>query len=312
MEEVMFKSILFALCLLWANHLFAAELILKPVQVSQNVYAVIGDLGGQTYENEGLNANLGFVVTTAGVLVINSGPSARVAKALHDAIRNVTSKPVMQVINVNSQSHYWLGNSYFQALNIPVIAHTEAKRLMLEMGETQLASLKNTLKDKAEGTKLAYPAELVKDKSEIKLGGVIIELLSFGSAHTAGDIVVWLPQQKILFAGDVVFTERMLAVLPVGNSGGWVKAFDSAMALGPKLIVPGHGKVTDVKQATRDTRDYLVDTRAEVKKVLDKGGSLLDAVEKADLSKFRYLSNFDLLSRRNLNQVYTEMERESF
>lgn len=312
MEEVMFKSILFALCLLWANHLFAAELILKPVQVSQNVYAVIGDLGGQTYENEGLNANLGFVVTTAGVLVINSGPSARVAKALHDAIRNVTSKPVMQVINVNSQSHYWLGNSYFQALNIPVIAHTEAKRLMLEMGETQLASLKNTLKDKAEGTKLAYPAELVKDKSEIKLGGVIIELLSFGSAHTAGDIVVWLPQQKILFAGDVVFTERMLAVLPVGNSGGWVKAFDSAMALGPKLIVPGHGKVTDVKQATRDTRDYLIDTRAEVKKTLDKGGSLLDAVEKADLSKFRYLSNFDLLSRRNLNQVYTEMERESF
>lgn len=312
MEEVMFKSILFALCLLWANHLFAAELILKPVQVSQNVYAVIGDLGGQTYENEGLNANLGFVVTTAGVLVINSGPSARVAKALHDAIRKVTSKPVMQVINVNSQSHYWLGNSYFQALNIPVIAHTEAKRLMLEMGETQLASLKNTLKEKAEGTKLAYPAELLKDKSEIKLGGVIIELLSFGAAHTAGDIVVWLPQQKILFAGDVVFTERMLAVLPVGNSGGWVKAFDSAMALGPKLIVPGHGKVTDVKQATRDTRDYLVDTRAEVKKVLDKGGSLLDAVEKADLSKFRYLSNFDSLSRRNLNQVYTEMERESF
>lgn len=308
----MFKSILFALCLLWANHLFAAELILKPVQVYQNVYAVIGDLGGQTYENEGLNANLGFVVTTAGVLVINSGPSARVAKALHDAIRKVTSKPVMQVINVNSQSHYWLGSSYFQALNIPVIAHTEAKRLMLEMGETQLASLKNTLKDKAEGTKLAYPAELVKDKSEIKLGGVIIELLSFGAAHTAGDIVVWLPQQKILFAGDVVFTERMLAILPVGNSGGWVKAFDSAMALGPKLIVPGHGKVTDVKQATRDTRDYLVDTRAEVKKTLDMGGSLLDAVEKADLSKFRYLSNFDLLSRRNLNQVYTEMERESF
>ena len=167
----MFKSILFALCLLWANHLFAAELILKPVQVYQNVYAVIGDLGGQTYENEGLNANLGFVVTTEGVLVINSGSSARVAKALHDAIRKVTSKPVMQVINVNSQSHYWLGNSYFQALNIPVIAHTEAKRLMLEMGETQLASLKNTLKDKAEGTKLAYPAELVKDKSEIKLAG---------------------------------------------------------------------------------------------------------------------------------------------
>jgi glyoxylase-like metal-dependent hydrolase (beta-lactamase superfamily II) len=216
------------------------------------------------------------------------------------------------VINVNSQSHYWLGNGYFQALKIPVIAHKEAGRIMSELGEMQIASLKNILKEKADGSKLVYPSELMKDKREIKLGGVVIQLLSFGAAHTAGDIVVWLPQQKILFTGDIVFTERMLGIIPVGNSGGWVKAFDSAMALGPKVIVPGHGMPTDVKQATQDTRDYLVYTRTAIKKMLDSGGSLNDAVEKIDQSKFKYLLNFDLLARRNLNQLYTEMEQESF
>ena len=305
------KLILFV-CVTFSLAASAADLVLKPQMVSQNVYAVIGDFGSQSYENDGLNNNLGFIVTTEGVVVINSGPSARVAKALHAAIGKVTKQPLKWAINVNSQSHYWLGNDYFQALKIPIIAHKEARRIMSEMGDMQLANLKNTLKEKAEGSKLAYPTELIKDKREIKLGDVVIQLLSFGSAHTAGDIVVWLPQQKILFSGDIVFTERLLGVIPVGNSGGWVKAFDSAMALGPKVIVPGHGKPTDVKQATRDTRDYLVYTRTAVKKIMDAGGSLNDAVEKVDQSKFKYLLNFDLLARRNLNQIYTEMEQESF
>ena len=308
----MLKNYMLVVFMLYAVPASAIEFVLQPLRVGQNVYAVIGDLRGQSYENEGMNSNLGFVVTSEGVVVINSGPSVRVAKALHAAVVKVTKQPVKWVINVNSQSHYWLGNAYFQSLNIPIIAHKEAGRIMFEAGEMQLASLTNTLKEKADGSKLSYPTELIKDKREIKLGGVILQLISFGSAHTAGDIVVWLPQQKILFAGDIVFTERMLGVIPVGNSGGWVKAFDSAMALGPKTIIPGHGKPSDVKQATRDTRDYLVYNRTAIKKIMDAGGSLNDAVEKIDQSRFKYLINFELLNRRNLNQLYTEMEQESF
>ncbi len=80
----------------------AQELSMQPVPVAPNVYAVVGDLGGQTYENDGLNNNLGFVVSEAGVLVINTGPSARVARALHAAIRKITAQPVKWVVNVNS------------------------------------------------------------------------------------------------------------------------------------------------------------------------------------------------------------------
>ena len=290
----------------------AQDLTLQPVPVAPNVYAVVGDLGGQTYENDGLNNNLGFVVSDAGVLVINTGPSARVARALHAAIRKITAQPVKWVVNVNSQNHYWHGNGYFKSQGTTIYASKEAERVMREMGAQQLSANKDLLKEKADGTVLTYPTELTTDKRELKLGKTTVQLLHFGPAHTPGDLAVWLPQQKILFAGDIVYTERLLAVLPIGNSANWVQAFDRLAALNPKSIVPGHGRPTTIEVARRDTRDYLSFLRAEAKRVLDAGGSLQDAVEKTDQSRFRSLANFDLLARRNMNQVFQEVERDAF
>jgi len=298
--------------LLFSLSVHAADLVLTPVAVAPDTYVVIGDLGGQTYENEGLNNNLGFVVTEAGVVVINNGPSARVAKALHAAIQKVTPQPVKWVVNVNSQNHYWHGNGYFKTLGATIVAHKEADRVMREMGAGQLESNKTLLKEKADGTVLVYPTETFDAKRELKLGKTIVQLLHFGPAHTPGDIAVWLPAQKILFTGDIVYTERMLAIIPLSHTGGWVQAFDKLAALKPRVVIPGHGKPTDLKRAKKDTRDYLTTVRASVKKVLDGGGSLQDAVEKTNQSKFKYLANFDLLAGRNVNQTYLEMEKDAF
>ena len=307
------NRIVVSACLALASHFaLAAELSLKPTRVAPDVYAIIGDLGSQSYANEGLNNNLGFVVGADGVLVINAGPTTRVAQALHAAIKQVTPKPIKWVVNLNSQGHYWLGNDYFKRLGIPILAHSAAIRLMHEQGAGQLQAAQNLLKEKATGTALAYPSDSLGDSRTLQLGKTKIELRHFGSAHTAGDIVLWLPEQRILFTGDIVFTQRLLGVLPVGNSGGWVRAFDAAMALKPNSIVPGHGQVTDIKTATRDTRDYLTHLRSGAQAVLAKNGSLQDAVEKTDQSKFKYLLNFELLAKRNMNQVFTEMEQESF
>lgn len=290
----------------------AQDLSLQPVQVAPEVYAVVGDLAGQTYENEGLNNNLGFVVSDAGVLVINTGPSARVARALHAAIRKITAQPVKWVVNVNSQNHYWHGNGYFKSQGATILASKEADRVMRETGAQQLAANKDLLKEKADGTVLTYPTELTADKRELKLGKTTVQLLHFGPAHTPGDLVVWLPQQKVLFAGDIIYTERLLAVIPIGNTANWVQAFDKLVALNPKMIVPGHGRPTTIEVARRDTRDYLTFVRAEAKRILDAGGSLQDAVEKVNQSRFRSLVNFDLLALRNMNQVFQEVERDAF
>ena len=290
----------------------AQDLVLQPVKVAPDVYVVVGDLAGQTYENDGLNNNLGFVVSDTGVLVIGSGPSLRVARALHAAIQKLTTQPVKWVVNGGSQNHYWQGNSYFKSLGATLLASNEGERVMRELGAQQLDANKTLLKEKAEGTLLAYPTELIADRRELKLGKTTVQLLYVGPAHTPGDLAVWLPQQKILFAGDVVYTERLLAVIPIGNTAHWVQAFDKLMALNPKTIVPGHGRPTTVEVARRDTRDYLSFLLVEAKRILDAGGSLQDAVEKVDQSRFRSLFNYDLLALRNMNQVFQEVERDAF
>ena len=290
----------------------SSELILKPVKIAPDIYAVIGDLSNQTYENDGLNCNLGFVVTDDGVLVVNTGPSIRVARALHAAIRKITSQPVKWVVNVNSQNHYWLGNRHFKSLGATIVSHKEADRIMHDVGETQLANNKKLLKERADDTTIAYPSELSGDKLEIKLGSTVIQLLYFGRAHTPGDIVVWLPQRKIAFSGDIVYTERMLVVLPISNSGSWLNVFDKLAELDPAIIVPGHGHASDLKTARNDTYDYLVYMRTEIKKSLDNGEMQHDAEDRIDQSRFRYLANFELLARRNAGQIYLEMEKEAF
>ena len=290
----------------------AAELTLNPIRIAPDVYAVIGDLGAPTYENDGLNNNLGFVVTSHGVLVINTGPSMRVAKALHAAIKNITPQPVKWAVNVNSQNHQWLGNGYFKSIGTVILAHKEADRVMRDVGETQIATNKALLKEKATGTTLIYPDGLVDDKREIKLGSTVVQLLHFGQAHTPGDMVVWLPQQKIIYTGDIVYTERLLGVLTISHSGNWVQVFDKLAQLDPKTIIPGHGHPTNLERARKETRDYLVYLREAVGKSLDSGDTLQDAVDKIDQSGFKHLANFDQLARRNANQVYLEMEKEAF
>lgn len=306
------RLILTLLALLWSAALPAAALELKPVRITGQAYAVVGDLSGQTYENDGLNANLGFVIGDNSVLVINSGPSRRVAAALHAAIRKLTDKPVKWVVNVNSQNHYWHGNGYFKEHGAKVIAHTEALRLMHEQGAGQLESNKDTLKEKAAGTALAYPDETFIESKIIALGAIRVELRHFGNAHTPGDIVVWLPESKTLFTGDLGFSGRLLAILPIGSTSGWVSGLERLNELAPRTVIPGHGRPGTLAEVNRDTRDYLVYLRAEAKRVFDSGGSLQDAVDKIDQSRFRRLLNYDLLARRNVNILFQEIEREAF
>ena len=296
--------------LLAGTSLAQPVLELRPLEIAAGVYAVIGDLGPQTYENHGINANLGFVIGSDGVMVIDSGPSHLVAQALHRAIRAVTDRPVRWVVNTNSQANRWLGNGYFAELGIPVLAHRQALRHMQEFGGTQLESAERLLRDRAAGTRLAFPTRLLEDRHTLDLGGRPVDLMHFGPAHTPGDMIVLLPREEIAYAGDIVYTERLLALLPVGNLGGWLKAFDAFAALRPRLIVPGHGRATDLAGAVRDTRDYLEHLRRSAKYLLDSGESVMVATKRIDQSRFAHLANFKELASRNAQQAYLDVEIE--
>jgi glyoxylase-like metal-dependent hydrolase (beta-lactamase superfamily II) len=295
--------------LLLAASAHAVDVKFQPV--ADGVYAHIGDTGPRSLDNEGLNANVGLVVTPAGAVLIDSGATYRSARQIHEAVRKVTAQPVKWVINTGGQDHRWLGNGYFKEQGAEVIAHVEARADMQARGGDHLAGLKATVQDRADGTVPTLPARFVSGNvSSLELGGVVFRLEHRNGAHTPGDVMVWLPQKNVLFAGDVVYVDRLLGVIPVSNTRNWLESFAVIEALDPKVIVPGHGKVTDLATARADTQAYLLALRAHMKQAVDDGVDLSAAVKSFDARPFLRLQNAVELMPGNASRTYLELERE--
>ena len=213
-------------------------------RVADGVYAHVGDTGARTADNEGLNANIGLVVTPAGAVLIDSGATFQSARQIHAAVKAVTSQPVKWVFNTGGQDHRWLGNGYFAGQGAELIAHAAGRPDMMNRGNDHLQALTATLGAKADGTVPTLPTRLLAGNDErLELGGVVFEFKYRGGAHTPGDTMVWLPQKNVLFAGDVVYVDRMLGVLPVSNTKSWLDTLSVIEPLNPQVLVPGHGSV---------------------------------------------------------------------
>lgn len=278
--------------------------------VTGNVYAIVGDMGNRSPQNLGNNATFGFVVTAAGVVVIDSGGSYQGAQALAKVIRRVTDKPVIKVINTGGQDHRWLGNGYFRQRGADIIASKAAVKDQKARTQDQLFMLGNLVGLKAlKSTNPVYANQTFAKQMQFDVGGTRFEIMHAGPAHTPGDSFVWLPKQRVMFTGDIVFTQRILGVLGYSNSKSWVKVFQVMAAYHPKYVVPGHGHPTTLARARADTYDYLVFLRKAVAKFMRAGGDISD-VDKIDQSRFKYLINFDTLAGRNAQRVYSELEWE--
>ena len=287
-----------------------SELYNKPVEVIPNVFSAIGATAPPTYENSGHNNNLSFVITAAGVVVINSGASVRLASALHEEIKTITDQPVKLVINENGQGHAILGNLYWSQLGVDILAHEDAIHEIEENSYTILERMKSYNRDKAVGTEVVIPNKSFSEKVIFNLGGLEFHVLHLGPAHGPGDTQVWLPQLSLMIAGDMAFHERMLPIFENTCTKCWLETWDKKFApLNATYVIPGHGHPTNMAQVTRFTRNYLLDLRAKVSEVLDNGGDLAEAFY-VDQERWRSLDTFEELAKRNAGRVFEEMEFE--
>ena len=225
-------------------------------QLKPNVYWV-----------EGGGGNSGVIVGDKGVVVVDAKTTPAGGKELLENIAKITPKPVTAVILTHSDGDHVNGLASFPA-GITIIAHANNKK-------EQEAALKA-------GGRGAPPADhlptqaVAKNKETVKLDGVKFELLHWAPAHTSGDLVVYLPSEKIVFTGDIIATQLpdpLIHLEKEGSSEGWITTTKGIVALNADEFVPGHGNV----QMKADIEKRLTDTeakRAKIKELVAQGKSL--------------------------------------
>ncbi|MDB4054043.1 MBL fold metallo-hydrolase [Octadecabacter sp.] len=288
----------------------ASMLYSKPVEYIPGVFSAIGATGPPTYENAGHNNNLSFIVTGEGVVVVNGGGSYLLAKALHDEIKAITDQEILLVVGENGQGHAMLGNSYWAEQGVKIIAHEDAATEFEEHGFRILESMKRLNRERGDGTFLQGPTETFTKSYTLALGEYVIEVRYLGPSHSAGDVVVWLPNQSLVIAGDMAFHERVLPVFEDTYTLDWLETWDTEFeALNATFVVPGHGHPTNMDQVRRYTKSYLEYLRREVGTLIDNGGGLAEAYY-IDQSPYAHLDTFEELATKNAGRVFEQMEFE--
>lgn len=298
-----------AICALVLTPFAALAHALVVHDVAPGVWAIEGPASQRDPENLGNNATFGLIETEAGAVLVDPGGTWQGAEALHAIVADLTDQPVTHVVNTGGQDHRWLGNGYWQAQGATVIASEAAINDQRSRASMQMTMLSQLVGEGFAGTEPAFADVTFTDSYEFELGGRHIEIHHPGPAHTPGDSFVWLPTERIVFTGDIVYVGRVLSVLQFSDSASWLEAFSAIESLDPAHVIPGHGPATTLAEARTDTRDYLVNLRNRIRDHIDGGGDIIKSVD-VDQSTFSHLDQFEALAGRNAQAVFEQMEWE--
>jgi len=308
------KQKILTLCLIiFSNLAFgmnAQAFEVTPKQVEPNVYAYIGPLNDRTSKNLGLNDNIGFVITSKGVVLIDSGAGTAAAKALEKAAHKISNKPIIAIINTGSQDHRWLGNAYFARKGVKIYALAQTVATQKRMAAQLQAGLekRDPVLFKPD-TVTTAPHPFKGDSAKFNIGGVAFELHHYGDAHFPGDAVVWLPKQKVLFSGDLIYVDRMLGIHPWSNIITWQKAYHQARKLPAKWIVPGHGNFCHWAKADKETGAYIDKLMSRLSDAAENMAGVDQAVaDNKNWPEFAHLVHYKDWHTRNVSRAYLRIE----
>ena len=283
----------------------------QAVEVAPRVWMVQGVSAMGSSANRNFISNAAFVITDDRVVVLDALGSPALAEELVAEIRRVTPLPIRHVIVSHYHADHIYGLQVFKALGAEIIAH-EGARAYLQSDTARLrlqASREELFPWIDENTRLVPPDRLVSEHSTLTLGGTTFVLDHAGPAHTPEDLVVWLPEHKVLLAGDIVFRAR-IPFVGQADSAAWVQALDRLLSFDAQVIVPGHGPVsTSAREDLQLTRDYLVHLRQSMAQAARNLEPFEEAYAATDWSRFEQLPLFRAANRINAYNTYLLMER---
>jgi quinoprotein relay system zinc metallohydrolase 2 len=254
-------------------------------------------------------ANIGFIVGEKCVAVIDSGGSLRAGKALLQAIRQVTDLPVCYVINTHVHFDHLLGNLAFKDLRPEFAGHAELSSALAESREFFLEEFGEYLGPDPGPESIIGPDILIEDTLALDLGGREIVLKAWPTAHTYTDLTALDSQTGTLWAGDLLFMERVPAL--DGSLKGWLAVMESMKEIPARQVVPGHGPASAAwPQALESQKRYLEVLLDETRAAIRQGVFLDEALESVGQGENDHWLLFDHHHRRNVTKAYTELEWE--
>jgi glyoxylase-like metal-dependent hydrolase (beta-lactamase superfamily II) len=291
----------------------ASEILPAPQKLTDHVYAWIGPLDGPSKKNQGYRMNLAFVVGNNAVAVLETGYTEAMGEAMLAHIHAITDKPVKYAVNTNSQPDRFMGNSAFRRAGATIIAHKDSAKRMAAQGANYAGNIERILELPAGSVKIPKaPDRIIDSKTELDLGGVTVVLDNFGPAHTPAQLVAAISADKVVYTGDMLYAQRLLAINTEGNIKSWLAAFDRLKQFGDVIFIPGHGQPGPLKDFDFPTRQYLELLYTHMQKKVDEGVDLQDAIDSLDQSRFSKLDNFKDLAGRNASRAYLEQEAAAF
>lgn len=302
--------------LVWSVLAWGAQADGPPMvaqQVAPAAWFVEGVSALGSTANQNFISNAGFVITPAGVVVIDALGSPALAERLLAQIARITPLPVTHLIVTHYHADHIYGLQTFKARGVRILAH-QAARLYLN-SDTARLRLQASREDMApwvnEDTRLVEADEWLAGDRDLTVGGVRFEIRAVGPAHTPEDLVVYVPSDKVLYAGDLVFRSR-IPYVGQADSRQWIVALERLLTFDATVIVPGHGPLS--REARKDmqlTHDYLVYLRESMGKAAQNLEPFEEAYQATDWSSFDHLPLFRVANRMNAYNTYLLLEQEA-
>ena len=283
-------------------------------ELGEGIYAYVQPDGSWCLNNAGL------IVEGQQAMLVDTLTDLAHTQEMLDTIDKKTDASINSVVITHGNIDHWLGNELVKDAEIIATEKCAEEMKVMppemlaqlikgapQLGETGEYFIRCFGKFNFEGITPTYPSKTFHGQMEFKLGDTEIRLIDVGPAHTSSDLIVYVPEKKVVFAGDILFINGtpLMWEGPVSN---WINACDLMLEMDAETFVPGHGPITD-KKGVEEVKGYWQYLEDETRKRFDAGMNVFDAAQDIPLGKYKSWGESERICV-NVNTLYNEFRAE--
>jgi len=279
-------------------------------KINDRVYAMLGPTDPPNKQNRGYMNNNLVIIGNTGVILVDAGSHKAVAEHIDKAIKRVTTKPITHVLITHHHADHHLGLEYFEGAQ--VIATDFCANQIRDNSRAMVAFMSRNTGLFLGDARAVVPHTTIPQRARqaMEIDGVRLELISTETAHTGGDMLVWLPDDGVLASGDIL-VHTINPNFRDGNLKKWVGVVDEILALPLKVVMPGHGPLMQRANVVA-FRALIAEFYDVVEAVYKAGGAESDVRKKLDLAKWQRLGRYEDMMGGNISKVWLEVEEANF